>query len=289
MPNSAFQTKYRQEMIAGYEQNMSLLRHTVTTDHDPHAEGVVFLVSDTGGARARQRGRDARIPARQQNLNQFTLNLQEYHDLVERGGFNIYASQGDGVRDMQMSTIKVINRECDINIFGVLGQATNRLGGAATASGNAGLTLTLENLQGAIAWLQTQVKDTMGAELCGVISPAMRQRMMTWDEFSSSDYIDDKRFPKQKDMAFMWNGVKWIVHTNVPDIGTNNAKCYIYAKNAVGHAFNSERFDVRVDYDEKNDSSWARATIYMGSLMLQQTGVIQIPHNDLGLIGTIGS
>ncbi len=282
MANSAQQTRYRQELVAAFEQHQSLLRHTVITDHDPHASGVVFLVAGSGGATAVQKGLDGRIPSRQDDLNQFTCPLAEYHDKPIRGGFNLYTSQGNGKKIMQMSTMAVMNRQCDKIIFDALDTGTLEVDNSAS-----GIALTQAKLQGVIAKLETSVKDTMGVKLWAIISPAFRQKMMGFDAVSSTDYVGDQRFPKMKDMYFTWNGINFIVHRDLPGVGTATAKCYFYANTSVGHAFDKGKLAVNIGYNDEHDYSFARTTAYMGGKLLQNSGVIKFNHDDATVIGTI--
>ena len=48
MSDTAYQTQYRQEFIAGFEQRQSLLRDTVTTEAVIKGNTAVFLVADSG-------------------------------------------------------------------------------------------------------------------------------------------------------------------------------------------------------------------------------------------------
>ncbi|MDX1300329.1 MAG: hypothetical protein R3260_19120, partial [Pseudomonas sp.] len=120
MADTAFQTKYRNETIMGFEKSMSLARRTVTTEAMIEGQKAVFLVADSGGATAVTRGVNGDIPTRPDNLNQFTATLQEWHDVPERTNFNIFASQGEGRRIMQQTCMKVINRKIDKDIHSAL-------------------------------------------------------------------------------------------------------------------------------------------------------------------------
>lgn len=80
MSDTAFQTQYRQEFIAGFEARSSLLRDTVTTEFDRvQGNTVVFLVADSGNATAASRGANGLIPARADNLNQLSCTMGEWH------------------------------------------------------------------------------------------------------------------------------------------------------------------------------------------------------------------
>src|SRR4051812_35068649 len=101
MAETAFQTQYRDEFIAGFEARQTLLRSTVTTEAEIKGNQATFLVADSGGNRAVTRGVNGNIPSTPDNLNQYTATLAEYHDLRTKNKFNIFAGQGDQRAIMQ--------------------------------------------------------------------------------------------------------------------------------------------------------------------------------------------
>ena len=109
MADSAFQIQYRQEFIQAFEQHQSLLRETVTTEAVIKGQQAYFLVAGSGSASATTRGTNGRIAARADSNTQNTCTLQEWHDLVRKTSFNIFASQGNQRAIMQMTTMAVIN------------------------------------------------------------------------------------------------------------------------------------------------------------------------------------
>lgn len=274
MPDTAFQEKFRQEVIMGFEGSMSLARKTVTIETEINGNQATFLVADSGGAEATTRGVNGDIPTRPDNLNQFTATLQEWHDVPERTRFNIYASQGDGRRIMQQTSMKVINRKIDSDIHVELETATITWGAAAVA------TLPL------ITKAKTKLGNNfaLDEEPYALITPAFHGQLMGLDQFTSADYINVKAFEgSSKSMAFNWYGVNWIVDAKLPSTGTDLAKCYMYARSAMGHACDVENIATRVGYDDKNDKSWARCTTFMGSKRLQNAGIIKMPHLESAL------
>src|SRR5574343_95390 len=130
MADSAFQIQYRQEFIQAFEQHQSLLRDTVTTEAVIKGQQAVFLVAGSGSAAAVTRGTNGRIPARADSLTQTALTLQEWHDLVRKTGFNVFASQGNQRSIMQMTTMAVINRKIDELIINNLNTGTVAIGGS---------------------------------------------------------------------------------------------------------------------------------------------------------------
>lgn len=269
MADTAFQTQYRQEFIAGFEQMQSLVRRTVTTEAVIKGNQAVFLVADSGGATAVTRGVNGLIPARADNLLQYTAVLVEWHDLVRRTRFNIFASQGDGRRIMQMTTMGVLNRKIDQDIITELSNATQDTGAATTAS----LALVMYALT-----ILGNNEVPMDGNISALITPAFMAYLMQTSEFTSVDYVNNKPFENGLSM-FRWAGVNWIVHPNLPGKGTSAEKNFIYHKNAIGHAMDSDTLDTAVGYDEEQDYSFARTSGFFGSKLLMNEGVVVINHD----------
>ena len=269
MADSAFQTQYRQEFIAGFEQRQSLLRNTVVTETEIKGNSAVFLVADSGSANAVTRGLNGLIPGRADNMTQNTCTLTEWHDKPIRTSFNIFASQGDGRRIMQETSMAVVNRKIDSDILTQLATATQDTGAAAVGS----LALVMH----AVTILGNNSVPLDG-NISGVITPAMYAYLMQTKEFASVDYVNNKPFEGQLTM-FRWAGVNWIVHPNLTGKGTNAEKCYIYHKSAIGHAVNTGGLSTTVGYDEEDDYSFCRTSVFMGSKLLQNSGVVVVNHD----------
>jgi len=269
MADSAFQTQYRQEFIAGFEQRQSLLRNTVVTETEIKGNSAVFLVADSGSANAVTRGLNGLIPGRADNLTQNTCTLTEWHDKPIRTSFNIFASQGDGRRIMQETSMAVVNRKIDSDILTQLATATQDTGAAAVGS----LALVMH----AVTILGNNSVPLDG-NISGVITPAMYAYLMQTKEFASVDYVNNKPFEGQLTM-FRWAGVNWIVHPNLTGKGTAAEKCYIYHKSAIGHAVNTGGLSTTVGYDEEDDYSFCRTSVFMGSKLLQNSGVVVVNHD----------
>jgi len=275
MGDTAFQTQYRQEFIAGFEKRQSLLRRTTITETEINGNVATFLVADSGSATAVTRGVDGDIPTRPDNLNQYTATLQEWHDVPERTRFNIYASQGDGRRIMQMTCMAVINRKIDEDIRTELATASVTWGSATTA--------TLTKVSIAKTKLGNAFAD-LDAPIYAAITPAFHGYLMALKEFVSADYVKQPGFDGlPKDKAFSWYGASWIVDPQISGAGSASATCFMYSQNAIGHACDMERLQTRVGYDDKNDKSWARCSTFMASALLQDAGVVKMLHNDSAL------
>lgn len=269
MADTAYQTQYRAEFIAGFEQKQSLVRQTVTTDANINGNSAVFLVADSGSASAVTRGVNGLIPARADNLTQNTATLAEWHDLVRRTGFNMFASQGDGRRIMQETTMGVVNRKIDQDIIAALETGTQDTGTAATMS----LSLAMYGL----AILGNNAVPLDG-NISALISPAAYAYLMQTKEFGNVEYSSNKPFDGMLTM-FRWASVNWIVHPNLTGKGTSAEKCIMYHKSAIGHACDLTNIQSAVGYDSEQDYSFARASAYMGSKLLQNSGVVILNHD----------
>jgi len=269
MSDHAFQTQYRQEFIQGFEQRQSLARQTVTTEVEIKGNTATFLVADSGSAEAVTRGPNGLIPGRADNLTQSSASLVEWHDKPIRTGFNLFASQGDGRRIMQETSMAVMNRKVDSDIITTLNTATQDTGVAATAS--LSLSLYAKTILGNNA-------VPFDGNVSALITPAFEAYLMQVKEFASADYVNNKPFSGQLTM-FNWASVNWIVHPNLPGKGTAAEKCFMYHKSAVGHAINSGGITTNADYNKENDYSFCLVSAYMGSALLQNSGVVVINHD----------
>lgn len=272
MADSAFQTQYRQEFISGFEQRQSLVRQTVTTEAMIKGNSAVFLVADSNNATAVTRGLNGLIPGRADNLTQNTCSLTEWHDKAIRTGFNLFASQSDGRRIMQETTMGVINRKLDSQIITELNTATQDTGNAAVGS--------LSMVMHALAILGNNAVPLDG-NISGLITPAMYAYLMQTKEFASADYVNNKPFSGMLTM-FRWANVNWIVHPNLPGKATSAEKCFIYHKDAIGSAINSAGIDTFADYDGEDDYSFCRTSVYSGAKLLQNSGVVVMNHDGSG-------
>jgi hypothetical protein len=276
MAETAFQTQYRQETIDTFEEGMSWLRMCTTTEAVINGNQAVFLVAGSGGASAVTRGVNGLIPARADDLTQNTCTLTEWHDLVRKTRFNIFASQGDQRAIMQKTSKKVMNRRVDADIIAQLDTATTSIS-AAVAS---------------LSYVQ-QAKTTLGENevaveeednMFAVVSDGWMGYLEQIAQFSSADYVDIKYLDGPVMRVKRWAGVNWVRHHNLTGAGTASEKCYMFHRDAIGSAFDtSEGFNVAVGYDEEQDYSYARCSAFTGAKLLQQSGIVQMLHDASGI------
>lgn len=276
MSDTAFQNQYRQEFIAGFEQHQSLLRETVTTEAVIKGNTAVFLVADSGGAEAVSRGVNGLIPARSDNNTQNSATLREWHDLVRKTGFNVFASQGNQREIMQKTTMAVVNRKMDSEIIDVLNTGTVTIGSSSTLPSVPLFQHGRVKLSNAsVPW------DSNITLLC---QPSFISYLEEAPEFASADYVDVKPYAgsdqnaswRDRPLAYRWRNCLIVEHPNLPGKGTSSEISFLYHKAAIGHAANVGDMESAVGYDEEQAYSYARCSIHMGSVLLQNAGVVVI-------------
>lgn len=275
MADTAFQTQYRDEFIAGFEQHQSLLRETVTTEAEVRGNQAIFLVADSGAAVAMSRGVNGLIPARADNNQQNTATIREWHDLVRKTDFNIFASQGNQRMLMQSTTRAVLNRKIDSDIIDTLNTGTVTIGSSSTLPSvslfqNGRVKLS----NAAVPW------DSNITLLC---QPAFLAYLEQAPEFARADYVDLRPYAgetnpswRDKPMAYRWRNVLILEHPNLPGQGTSSEISFMYHKNALGQACHNAALDTAVGYNEEQAYSYARASMPMGSVLMQNSGVVVI-------------
>ena len=272
----------RQEYIHGFEDRMSVLRSTAVQEATIKGNEAIFLVADSGSATAVTRGVNGLIPARADDLNQLTATLSEFHDLVRRTNFNLFASQGDGRRIMQQTSMAVVNRKIDDQIIAELDTATNDTGTADQAS--------LDMVVYARTILGNNFVDiTEEDNMFGVISPAFEGYLMQIPEYASSDYVEVKVFSGPARRYRRWMGVNWVCHPRLTgSVGAGGAgtseQCFLYHRNALGHAADVAGMDIDADYDREQAYAWARVSGHMGAKLLQNSGVVMMKHDASGYV-----
>jgi hypothetical protein len=277
--DTAFQVQYRQEAIMGFEQGMSMLGSAVTTEAEYKGNQATFLVADSGGAVAKTRGVNGLIPSRSDNLNQFTATLVENHDLVRRTSFNIFASQGDGRRIMQDTSRKVINKAIDQDILGELANGTLTTGTAVTAS--LALVTKAETILG-----NNEVDMEEEDNLFFVASPAFRAYLRQIPEWTKGSYVEIKNLSGAIRSYYRQWGFNWIFHPKIVGRGTSSESCFAFHRAAIGHAVNSGGMQALAGYHEEQDYSWARTTVFMGSKVLQNNGIVKVVHDGSAYVSS---
>ena len=270
---SAFQTQYRQELVATFEEGTSWLRQTTVTEAVIKGNQATFLVAGSGDATAVTRGINGLIPARADDMTQLSAVLTEWQDLVRKTRFNIFASQGDQRALMQSTTKKVLNRRIDQDIIDQFDTATTNTGAAQTGS----LAL-VQKAKTTLGENEVEIEDE--ANMWAVVSDAFMGYIEQIPEFSSKDYVMTQPLAGPARRTLRWAGFNWIRHHRLTGKGTASEKCYFFHRDAIGSAFDQgENLNTAVGYNDEQDYSYARASSFTGAKLLQQEGIVQVLHD----------
>ena len=272
MPVEAAQTQYRQAFIDQFEGRASALRVATTKESVTKGNTAIFLVAGSGTDTAVSRGTNGQIPYGNPTNSQKTTTLVEYHAPYELTGFNIFASQGDQKEVMRRSSMAVINRNIDLICLAELANATIDTGSYATAS-----MAMVEKAKGYLGNNDVPVEEE--DNMFAIVSSGFMAYLRQLTEFSSADYVDVKPLVGPTRKMLRWNGVNWIQSARVTGVGTSTELCYMWHRNALGYAVNIGEDSIAIGYDEKQDTSWSRATVFHGAKILQNTGIVQLKHD----------
>jgi hypothetical protein len=278
MPVEAAVALYRRQFVAAFEQEVSSLKMSATKESMTNGLTSTFLIAGSGGDTAVTRGVNGQIPYGNPTNTQVTATLVEKHAPYELTSFNIFASQGDQKEIMRKASMSVINRDIDLTVLTELANATQDYGsGTATLNTVLGAQAILGNADVAI-----EEEDNMFA----VITPAFRAYLMQTTEFASGDYVSMQPYGGPVRKMYRWAGINWIVSSRITGLGTSSEICYMYHRNALGYAVRVQEESISIGYDDKQDSSWSRATTYHAAKILQNTGIVKITHDGSGFAAT---
>lgn len=262
-------TQFRSEFEAQFEVRQSYLRETVLKEAVIKGEQAVFLTSGSNGAEASTRGPTGKIPARANYRNTNVAVLKEAHDKIHETGFIDFVSQGDTRKMIQHSNMTVINREMDREIVDALSEATTTVTGA----------LTYAKVLEARRTLTRNAVDVAGDVYCVITADAEAQ-LYRIPQFTSIDYVNLKPLVDGAPKFMKWLGIIWIVKPDLPGFGTNAANCFMYHRNAIGHAVNKGGITTALGYNDEDDYTYGRVSVFHGAKLLQNTGVVKIIHDD---------
>lgn len=263
---------YREEFLAAFETNQTLLRDTVMTESLITGNQAIILVTAQAEA-MKQRGVDGLIPASNEVDTQQTIQLTEMHHRTTVTNWDIFQGQADRRRIMQMRGINAANKEIDDNILTALSAATTTYGTTITTSG-----LTLSVFTDIMQTLYANQVPNDGGITC-VWTPKMFARLLLLNQFTSSDWQSNQPMVTGPQVV-KWMGANHIMHPRLTGVGTSTATCYVYHKSAIAHAVDTAGVRTDIGYNGEHDYSYARHSIFHGSKVLQNAGVLKITSND---------
>ena len=268
--------QYREEWVVAFQRGETYLKYGVTKEQQFSGNQAIFAIQAAAPAMV-SRGVNGLIPSRNRVDSQVTINLKERHTKETRTSFNIFTAQSDIREAMQNAGALTAAREIDEEIITALETATTVF--------NGGTAITTS--RGRMAEIKARLlnNDVYANDMITFVhTPTSWERLLTLEQFSSADYMDVKPLMGDAEAPKKWNGAIHMVHTGLPGVGTATASCFAFGKAAIGHAINTGDIRTAVGYDEEDDYSYSRHTIFHGATILQQSGVIEWIHDDTAAI-----
>lgn len=271
-------TKFVGDTVAAFRAERSLLSTACKKETVAKGLTVTWNVGGSSTRRAVTRGQNGDIPYSGPTNAQKSATLVEKHVPIAITGFDVFASQGNQVAEMRTDAIAGINREMDYTILTELANATQDYGSG---------TMDISEILVAQAVLGQNFVDVEDqANMFAVISPGARAYLMQTTEFASGDYVDYKPFNGPVRKVWNWAGINFIVSPLISGLGTALEVLYLFHRNAIGYAINMGEDSVHAGYDEKNDESWVRATVFDAAKILQNTGIVKLSHDASAIVTT---
>ena len=269
--------QYRDEWVVTFQRGETYLRYATTPETMISGNQANFPIQGASSG-ATSRGVNGLIPSENPTDTQVIVPLLERHRKETQTGFNIFTAHGNLREAMQNRGALALAREVDDEII------NNGLSAASTIYNTTATPLTYGIVQDIMSDLLENNVYAMDS-VTFVWTPKSWARLLTFVEFVSSDYVDEEFLlggATQKPK--MWNGAMHMVHTGLPDSGSASASNFAFGKAAVGYALNSDGIDVAIGYDDEDDYSYARHSIFHGCRLLQQPGIIKVLTDDTAAI-----
>ena len=266
--DNVFIKQFEAEVHLAFQQMGTKLRSTVRTKNDVKGSSTTF--QKIGKGIASTKSRHGLVPVMNLDHTPVECVLADYYagDWVDE--LDELKTNIDERRVVASAGAYALGRKSDELIISELNKATN-----SVAVGSAGLTKAkifsaLEILNG------NDVPDD--GQRFAVVGVHQWNELLSMDEFSNADYVGDS-YPLLKGTeSRKWMGINWILHNALP-LDSGNRNCFIYHKNAIGHASGC---------DVKTDISWhgERASHFVsncmsqGAKLIDNAGIVKIVCDD---------
>lgn len=271
--------KYRREFIAAFNVGVSFLKDRATPETMDMGRSAVFDVAAVGG-RMQARSIDGRIPRTNVADTQVTCTLAEAVKKFEVTDFEAFTSQSDERAKMNHRIMESVNQEIDYSFM-------TELANASTSFSASAAPITLDTATRVIATLAANGVSINPADVTWLVSPFLEAKLQNIQGYASQDYVSVRPLETGGNqytgqvMMKRWLNVSWIVHPNLPSVGTSSCTTYIWHRKAIGSAVPSNQIRYSAGYDDQDHYHYASATLKHGHKILQNTGILKFLHNDL--------
>lgn len=263
--------EYPDEFIPIFERMGSNLRTTCYQHFNANGSTVNFLTSGTPSATASQRGGNGLLVASLNSSTQTSCVLKDLNHLRRDTKFNWDLSQANQRLIAAQGAAKALARKMDDQVIAQLDTATVNTTSAATAS--------LAMVQDAVATLgEANVAVEDEDNMFALFSIRARGYLLQIPEFASADYVETKALNGAIVKTKRWAGLNWIFDNGLTGAGTASEQCFVYHRNAIGHAL-SGTVEAAAGFDSEQNMYWARATAFAEAKKLLDSGIVMVYHN----------
>ncbi|MCT4552146.1 MAG: phage capsid protein [Alphaproteobacteria bacterium] len=266
--DQSFIKNFEAEVHLAYQQTGTKLRSTVRVKNDVIGSATVFQSVGQGTASTKER--NGLIPVMNATHTPVECDLQDYYagDWVDK--LDELKTNIDERAVIASAGAYALGRKTDELIITELSKSTQEV--VENSEG-----LTKGKIMKAIETLNANNVPDDGQRYA-VVGVHQWTELLNMPEFTSADYVGDNYPLVNGAEARKWMGVIWILHTDLP-LSTTTRECFIYHKNAIGHA---------IGQDVKTDISWQgeRAANFVsncmsqGSVLIDAKGVVKVSCDD---------
>lgn len=263
----AFIKEFESQVHLAYQQQGSLLRNMVRVKNNVKGATTTFQLIGKGSATTKTRHGTIQPMNLEHSKVDVTLvdsYAGEWVDALDEIKANI-----DERGAVAKSGAYALGRKTDEHIINALDDGTNIVGDGSTA-----LTKALV-MQAFAKFNEQEVPDD--GDRYAVVSPIQWNDLLNIQEFSDSDYVDDKPFMKGRECR-KWLGINWCMHTGLPSatnttgqgdnaVTSTTRSAFMFHKSAIGFASGQ---------DVKTDITWHgdHAAHFVNNMMSQGAGLI---------------
>ena len=275
---TAFLDQFKRQWTYDYEKVKPLTLETVTKEVMIEGRSATFAIGSSDGITVSGRADGGRIPVSRGTESQVTVTLKDDYAKVVHPAFNIFRTQAPLKDKMRRDVaIKLAQRQ-DSVIYEQLATTVNQLG-ANGQPGNTVVTANRDFIINANQVMNQALQNNYDRMITNIITPGVYKQMLKIDNFTSSDFIMEGDKPYTKGlMAFNYLGENYIIDATLPGAGTAAATCYKYEMSAIGYACSEP--NIKADYYEPEDESYAWAGVFHAAEILLPNGVYRYVHDD---------
>ncbi|MDR3126172.1 MAG: hypothetical protein LBT92_00900 [Rickettsiales bacterium] len=264
----SFIKQFEAEVHLAFQQTGTKLRSTVRTKTGVKGSSTTFQKIGTGAAATKTR--NGAVPVMSLEHAPVECVLTDYYagdyiDELDEIKVNI-----DERRVVASAGAYALGRKSDELIVAKLASATQSVPVGTSGMTKAKVLAALEIINGA------DVPDD--GQRFGIVGVHQWNELLNMPEFSSAEYVGDS-YPLLKGTeSRKWMGVNWIMYNGLP-FASGNRTCFVYHKNAVGHASGSE-VKTDISWVGEKAAHFVSSSMSQGAALIDVSGVVKIVCDD---------